>query len=73
MLTTLKVEYIDLSVPAVDTHRDKPCSPTHRRLRESSETARELSDTTAKSLSLGIGDTVVKTIGGPQFSTAYRK
>lgn len=68
-----EVEYIPLPVEAVDTHRARPTSPTHRRLRVSSETARELSDTTAASLSLGVGDRVIKTVGGPQFSLNYRR
>ena len=57
---------------AVDTHRAMPTSPTHRRLRVSSETARELSDTTTASLSLGVRDRVIKTVGGPQFSLNYK-
>jgi len=62
-----EVEHIRLPIEAVDTHRPRPVSPTHKRLRISSETARELSDRTASSLSLGQGDKVVKTVGGPQF------
>merc|ERR1719357_1107019 len=62
-----EVEHIRLPIDAVDTHRPRPVSPTHKRLRINSETARELSDRTATSLSLGEGDTVVKTVGGPQF------
>jgi len=62
-----EVEHIRLPIEAVDTHRPRPVSPTHKRLRISSETARELSDRTAASLSLGQGDKVVKTVGGPQF------
>ena len=64
---TYQVEYIALPVDAVNTHRERPSSPTHRRLRVSSETARELSDTTATTLRLAEGDRVVKTIGGPHF------
>ena len=62
-----QVEYLTLPVEAMDTHRARPSSPTHRRLRVSSETARELSDSTASALMLGKGDRVVKTIGGPHF------
>jgi len=62
-----EIEYIRLPIDAVDTHRPRPISPTHKRLRINSETARELSDRTAASLSLGHGDKVVKTVGGPQF------
>ena len=57
---------------AVDTYRPRPLSPTHKRLRISSETAYELSDRTAAALSLGEGDTVVKTVGGPQFRLTSR-
>ena len=66
-----KVEYISLPVEAVNTHRDRPNSPTHRRLRVNSETALALSDRTVESLSLGARDRVVKTVGGPQFSLAF--
>eukprot|EP00088_Acartia_fossae_P071247 TRINITY_DN9746_c0_g1_i10.p1 TRINITY_DN9746_c0_g1~~TRINITY_DN9746_c0_g1_i10.p1 ORF type:complete len:484 (+),score=96.83 TRINITY_DN9746_c0_g1_i10:51-1502(+) len=62
-----EIEYIRLPIEAVDTHRPRPISPTHKRLRIDSETARELSDRTAVSLSLGQDDKVVKTVGGPQF------
>jgi len=61
-----EIDYIRLPIEAVDTHRPRPVSPTHKRLRINSETARELSDTTASSLSLGEDDKVVKTVGGPQ-------
>merc|ERR1719228_3217456 len=47
-----EVEYINFPVAAVDTHRPRPDNPTHKRLRISSETAAELSDRTATSLSL---------------------
>ena len=43
----------------MDTHRPRPVSPTHKRLRIDSETARELSDRTAVSLSLGEDDKVI--------------
>jgi len=62
-----EVEYIRMPVEAVDTHRPRPESPTYRRLRISSETAFELSDRTVSSLNLGEGDSVVSTVGGPQF------
>jgi len=62
-----EIEYIRLPIEAVDTHRPRPGSPTHKRLRINSETARLLSDSTATSLSLSRGDKVVKTVGGPQF------
>jgi len=67
-----EVEHIKFPVDAVDTHRPRPSSPTHKRLRISSETAFELSDRTAAALSLGEGDTVVKTVGGPQFRLSSR-
>ena len=67
-----EVEHIKFPVDAVDTHRPRPSSPTHKRLRISSETAYELSDRTAAALSLGEGDTVVKTVGGPQFRLTSR-
>merc|ERR1712106_238779 len=67
-----EVEYIKFPVEAVDTYRPRPLSPTHKRLRISSETAYELSDRTAAALSLGEGDTVVKTVGGPQFRLSSR-
>jgi len=67
-----EVEQIGFPVDAVDTHRPRPLSPTHKRLRISSETAYELSDRTAATLSLGEGDTVVKTVGGPQFRLTSR-
>jgi len=67
-----EVEHIEFPVDAVDTHRPRPLSPTHKRLRISSETAYELSDRTAATLSLGEGDTVVKTVGGPQFRLTSR-
>jgi len=67
-----EVEHIGFPVAAVDTHRPRPLSPTHKRLRISSETAYELSDRTAATLSLGEGDTVVKTVGGPQFRLTSR-
>merc|ERR1719348_966482 len=63
-----EVEHIRLPIEAVNTHRPRPGSPTYRRLRVSSETAYELSDRTASSLNLGEGDSVVSTVGGPQFS-----
>jgi len=67
-----EIEYIRLPIDAVDTHRPRPVSPTHKRLRIDSETARELSDRTAVSLSLGEDDKVVKTVGGPhQFRLSY--
>ena len=62
-----QVEHIQFPVVCVDTHRPRPASPTHKRLRVSSETAAELSDRTAAALSLGEDDTVVSTVGGPQF------
>jgi len=62
-----EVEYIRLPIEAVDTHRPRPTSPTHTRLRISSEVARELSDPMAD-LSLADGDTVVKTVGGGRTS-----
>jgi len=68
-----QVEHINLQVDAVDTHRPRPNSPTHKRLRVSSETARELSDRTAACLSLGEGDTVVTTMGAPKFSPPSAK
>jgi len=67
-----EVEHIKFPIEAVDTHRPRPLSPTHKRLRISSETAYELSDRTAAALSLGEGDTVVKTVGGPQFRLTSR-
>ena len=66
------MEHIKFPIEAVDTHRPRPLSPTHKRLRISSETAYELSDRTAAALSLGEGDTVVKTVGGPQFRLTSR-
>jgi len=68
-----EVEHIKFPIEAVDTHRPRPLSPTHKRLRISSETAYELSDRTAAVLSLGEGDTVVKTVGGPQFRLSSRE
>ena len=38
------MEHIEFPVHGVDTHRPRPASPTHKRLRVSSETAAELSD-----------------------------
>jgi len=61
-----QVEHINLQVEAVDTHRPRTNTPTYKRLRVSSETARELSDRTAAVLSLGEGDTVVTTMGSPR-------
>ena len=58
LMQAVQVEHIRLPIDAVDTHRPRPVSPTHKRLRINSETARELSDRTATSLSLGEGDTV---------------
>ena len=66
-----EVEHIEFPVRGVDTHRPRPALPTHKRLRVSSETAAELSDRTAAALSLGEDDTVVSTVGGPQFSLGY--
>ena len=66
-----EVEHIEFPVRGVDTHRPRPVLPTHKRLRVSSETAAELSDRTAAALSLGEDDTVVSTVGGPQFSLGY--
>jgi len=66
-----EVEHIEFPVHGVDTHRPRPASPTHKRLRVSSETAAELSDRTATALSLGEDDTVVSTVGGPQFRLGY--
>jgi len=66
-----EVEYIKFPVEAVDTHRPRPDNPTHKRLRISSETAAELSDRTATSLSLRTEDTVNSSVGGPQFSLSF--
>jgi len=61
-----EVEHINLQVEAVDTHRPRPNSPTHKRLRVSSESVKELSDRTARTLNLGEGDKVVTTMGAPK-------
>jgi len=67
-----EVEYIKFPVEAVDTHRPRPDNPTHKRLRVSSETAAELSDRTAATLSLRTHeDTVNSSVGGPQFSLSF--
>ena len=62
------MEYIHIPIEAVDTHRARPDSPTRvRNARVDMEKVRELSDRTATALSIGEGDKVVKTVGGPQF------
>ena len=62
------MEYIHIPIKAVDTHRARPDSPTRvRNARVDMEKVRELSDRTATALSIGEGDKVVKTVGGPQF------
>jgi hypothetical protein len=67
-LPSLQVEYIHIPIEAVDTHRPRPSSPTRvRNAFIDLEKALELSDRTAAALSIGEGDKVVKTVGGPQF------
>jgi len=61
-----QVEQIQFPVGGVDTHRPRPSSPTHKRLRQDSETVMQLSNSTLRQLSVGAADTVVSTVGGPR-------
>ena len=58
--------YAGSGAVAITTTRFSP-TKTRSRREAGSETAAELSDRTAAALSLGEDDTVVSTVGGPQF------